>query len=468
MSTTPPSFVANFDSASAMTMALARYFRQEDFPAMGNPRAMEPIAVATAALPRGLRERIFIASGALETVPPSKLDRIDLDDIGRWTLEAYPEATYPAVAVGSSSGAGSMLQAALGAPFLPQTALVPVRQRVHPDDPVGAMEVGIEPGRRLLEANPEWQLHHMHDANQDRLMVRALTYFRVKRRSLGDPYRRFIEERLADDGTLLLMECTSRWRTTRVGERHVFQHGALGGATEREFHEGGPRVREYLERYDSPVREWDEPEPDGESPEAEWGFEESLREDALEFASRRGLRVVRVVFDDPHALSPFVAELYRWWYRSMGLDANRLLIQSFIAHEPYWTLRTRSVPFWMRFNMEPSLEHVRDFIDASEPFEEIYLMLFQHGVDAVGLPEGHRWREEVLDKATRIGATLGADLDRFPADLPHYGRYNRHLRKQIKARYPLPPPLSVEELLRFAADHDGPVEIEEVQTSGVG
>jgi hypothetical protein len=179
-------------------------------------------------------------------------------------------------------------------PWVPQTVFLPVDQKVHPDDPTTAMEKGIEPGRDLLEANPDWQLDHTHDANQDRLMVRALTYFRVKRRALGERYEQFIVDRLPPGGTLLVMECTRSWNTTRIGDRHVFQHGAVGGATEEEFHHGSERVEEYLERYDSPKRRWDGPHPDTVSPEAEWGFEESLREDVLRLARERDYRVRRI------------------------------------------------------------------------------------------------------------------------------------------------------------------------------
>jgi hypothetical protein len=335
---------------------------------------------------------------------------------------------------------------------------LPVDQEVHPDDPTTAMELGLEPGRALLDNNPEWQLHHMHDANQDRLMVRALTYFRVKRRRLGAEYRRFLDERLADGGTILLLECTTSWGTTRVGDRHVFQHGAVGGATEQEFHEGGERVREYLQRYDSPVRQWDGPEPDGRSPEAEWGFEPTMRDDVLSYAEERGVRVVRLTYDDPHAPSPFVADLYRWWNGERGIPANRLFVQSFIALDPYWTVRTGSVPFWMRFNMEPSLEHVRDYLASRPAYDEILLALFQHGVEAVGAPDGSRWADEVLAQAREKGVTLGADLDEFPADLAHYGRYHRRLR-DLPHRYPLPAPLAMEQVLdqadRLLAGEDG-------------
>jgi len=78
--------------------------------------------------------------------------------------------------VGSSNGAVVHLAAALGAPWLPQTLLLPVRHGgVHPDDPAGDLATAVEPARVLLAANPELVLHHMHDANQDRLMIRHMT-----------------------------------------------------------------------------------------------------------------------------------------------------------------------------------------------------------------------------------------------------------------------------------------------------
>lgn len=376
-----PSYVAGFDSATAMVHAGAAYLRGEPFPAVGNPPALKPLARSANRLPRWLREKVFIAGGALETISARRLHRLDLDQIAAWLEDEYPPGPYPAVAIGSSNGALTHLYSAMGIPWLPQTVLVPVRQRVHPDDPVHAMELGREPGRRMMAAFPELQLHHMHDANQDRLMVRALTYFRVKRRTLGPGYERFLRERLEPGGTILLIDCRLSWRTTRVGERQVFQHGALGGATEEEFHQGSARVEDYLRRYDSPVRRWREPEPDTESPEAEWGFAEPLADDIERFAAEHGYRVRRVSFTEPGDVSPLVADLYRWWYVRRGMPANRLVVSSFVLLEPYWTLRTGSVPFWMTFNVEPSADALDAYLRDRERFDEIYLMLFQHGVD---------------------------------------------------------------------------------------
>jgi hypothetical protein len=448
----PPNFIANFDSASAMALSTARFLRGEGFPSLGQPTAMKPLAKRANVLPKRAREKVYIASGAFETVSPRRLHKLQLDDVATWLADEYPPGPYPVIAVGSSNGALVHLYAAMGIPWLPQTLLIPVRQRVHPDDPGEALELGREPGQRLVEAFPDLQLHHMHDANQDRLMVRALTYFRVKRRTLGAGYERFLRERLQPGGTILVIDCQRTWSTTRIGERHVFQHGALGGATEEEFHRGSERVAEYLERYDSPVRQWDGPEPNTKSPEAEWGFEPALLDDVERFAEEHGYGVQRLVFEEPEDPSPLVADLYRAWYRRRRIPANRLLVWSFIAHEPFWTLRTGAAPYWMKFNMEPSLAALERYLDGVEPFDEIHLALFQHGVEAVGLPPKERW-EAVLKRATRKGTTLGLDLDEYPLDFPHFARYDEAVRDHIPARYPVPAPMRLEDFAAFLAEH---------------
>jgi hypothetical protein len=450
----PPNFIANFDSASAMALSTARFLRGEGFPSLGQPTAMKPLAKRANVLPKRAREKVYIASGAFETVSPRRLHKLQLDDVATWLADEYPPGPYPVIAVGSSNGALVHLYAAMGIPWLPQTLLIPVRQRVHPDDPGEALELGREPGQRLVEAFPDLQLHHMHDANQDRLMVRALTYFRVKRRTLGAGYERFLRERLQPGGTILVIDCQRTWSTTRIGERHVFQHGALGGATEEEFHHGSERVAEYLDRYDSPVRQWDGPEPDGTSPEAEWGFEPALLDDIERFASERGCRVKRIAFSEPEDPSPFVADLYREWYARRHIPSNRLIVSSFVLMDPYWTLKTGSVPYWMEFNMEPSLRGLEDYLEKVPQYDEIHLMLFQHGVDAVGLPSGDEWAS-VFRHARVHGGTLGGDLEEFPLDFPQYARYDDAIKSRIPARHPLPTPLTLGEVEDFLERSEG-------------
>jgi len=450
----PPDFLAAFDSASTMLMSTSSALRGEPFVALGNPPALKPPVKGTSLLPHRAREAAFIASGALETVSERRMADLDLEEVSGWATGEYPERTYPAVAVGSSSGALVHLYAALGMPWLPQTFLVPVRQQVHPDDPSEALAKGREPGREFVEAHPDVQLHHMHDAAQDRLMVRALTYFRYKRLRLGRAYERFLREHLEPGGTILLAECRATWRTTRVGDRHVFQHGALGGATQEEFHLGGPRVAEYLARYDSPVRRWEGPQPDTETPEAEWGFADPLRDDVERFAAEHGYRVRRLEFDLPGSPSPLVADLYAWWYRRRRIPARRLVVSSFAVTEPYWTLRTGSVPYWMFFNEENSLAGLERYLDEREPPDDLLLALFQNGVETIGLPPVERWRA-VLARARRSGRYAGTDLDDYPYDLAAYARYDERLQ-EWPARYPLPGHLTLDELDAFLDAHGTP------------
>jgi hypothetical protein len=447
-----PGYIANFDSATAMLRATARYLRGRSFPQLGMTPEwampfMKPVASSVNALPEKARERLYVRSGWAEAIPPKKLGDVSAEEVSRWMVSEYPRRRYQAAAVGSSNGALVHLWAALGIPWLPQTFLVPVRRRADPDEPRESMEWGREHAPKLLEANPELRLHHMHDANQDRLMIERMSYFRVKRTRLGEAYERFLEQTLSPGGTIFVVDCQLRWPTTRVTERHVFQHGAPGGATPEEYLHGSGRVEKYLERYGSHRRHWEPPEPDGESPEAEWGFEPALGEDVERFAEERGYRVRRIVFEEPEELSPLVADLYRWWYGQRRLLANRLLVESFILLEPYWALCTGSVPFWSKFGMELPFAFLERYLDTTDPYDEIRMMLFSHGVDSVGLVPIERWRS-LVGRARKRGAFVGVDEQRFPRDFATLIRYYTEVKK-IPARYPLPGPLALSHLDAF-------------------
>lgn len=446
-----PKFIANFDSATAMLRANANYLRGYDFPALGSPPLLKIPAAAVNRLPPRARLLVYLVSGWAETIPPKKLHDVDPEALSTWVSGQYPLRRYPAVAIGSSNGAATHLYCALGIPWLPQTFLIPLRQPVNPDEPKEAMRIGLDPGHELLARNPDLALHHMHDANQDRIMVRTMTYMRVKRRKLGRQYRRFLEERLPPGGTILVAECERKWPVVRISDRHVFQHGAVGGAIESEFYEGSDRVEEYLHRYNSRRRRWDSPQPNDEAPEAEWGFDPELLEDIRQIARERRYRIIRMRFPTPQSISPLAADLYRWWYRQQGIPGNRLLCESFIVMEPYWALRTGSVPFWMEFNMEPSLQAVHAYLDSNggDDFDEIGLMLFNHGVDSVGLAKLEQW-ESLLRRATERGYWIGAEPQKFPLDYGQFARYQTAMKK-IGARYALPEPLPVSEFEDFFA-----------------
>ena len=451
----PQRYVAGFDSATALLRGLAACLRGRPVPAAGINPALRPLLPAVARLPAGLQELAYTLGGWSEAVPAGALGRVRAGDLAAWAAGQYPRRRYPAVLLGSANGAAAHLGAALGAPWLPQTFLVPVR-RGRPADPAdfaGSMRWALEPGRRLLGPNPDLQLHHMHDPNQDWLMIRMMAYFRVKYRRLPAAYERFITRVLAPGGTLAVVDCARRWPSREVSERHYFQPGAMGGLPPAGYLRSGEQVAGFLRRRGSARTGWEAPPPDGERPEAEWGFEPRLAGDAARLARERGYRLRFLRFEDPEDLSPLVADLYRWWYRRRGLPAGRLVVEQFFLAEPALVLATASVPFWLKFSVEPDAAALERYLRDREPFADVRIALFSHGVESVGVAAPDRWRE-VLSAAAPRWSFLGTDPARFPRDFLSLRRFHEEL-----ARLPRPPeppaPLSLAELDGFLEAGEG-------------
>jgi hypothetical protein len=174
-----------------------------------------------------------------------------------------------------------------------------------------------------------------------------------------------------------------------------------------------------------------------------------------------------MAFDQPEDVSPVVAEFYRWHYAQRRLPANRLLVSSFIVMEPWWTLRTGSVPLWMVFNKQPSAKALRAYLQSRPAFDEIYLSLFSHGVNSAGLVSISEWKE-LLRFAKRRGEFLGIDPDAYPRDFAVFVRY--HLAaKRIRARYGMPNPIPWADFKQFlhSRQNDYRVQLFDHATPGV-
>jgi hypothetical protein len=378
----------------------------------------------------------------MEALPLRRLREASAERIAEWLVDFYPRRKYPAVMIGSSDGALIHLCALFGIPWLPQTCLVPVRRTgIDPDDAQAEFEWAREPAKIFLDVNPEVQLHHLCDPSQDRLMIQHMSYFRFKRLRLGPAYERFLEQSLEPGGTVFIVDCRLRWPVTRVSERDVFQFGAVGGPTLDEYFHGGERVAAHLARHGASRRRWTPPTPNGEAPEAEWGFEPALAADVRRLAARHGWRVRTISYGAPEDLSPCVADLYVRCNRRRGISERRLLAESFIVMEPYWTLRTGAIPFWMVFNMKPSARALERYLRERPLFDEVGIMLFSHGVESVGLARADEWR--------RLGEPIGVDMRAYPRDFGVFVRYHYALRRRFRARYPLPEPLPLSELEAF-------------------
>lgn len=170
-----------------------------------------------------------------------------------------------------------------------------------------------------------------------------------------------------------------------------------------------------------------------------------LRKDTLRLAKDKGYNVQSAVFDEAEDFSPFVADLYRWWYQQRGIPANRLLVEMFFLIEPYWALRTGSVPFWLAFNAQGSATAVKRYLSQTNPFDEIYLLPFSNGVDGKGLATADDLRT-ILAHARQIEAFLGSEPSKCPFDFGIYARYEKALKSHINTRCTIAETLSLSQL----------------------
>lgn len=208
-----------------------------------------------------------------------------------------------------------------------------------------------------------------------------------------------------------------------------------------EYFTGGERVQGYLRRYRSPWRCWDPPPPDGNRPEAEWGYEPALTADIAAEATRVGARVLRVVFPDPESLNIPVADTFRACYRDLGRSDGHLLAETFILMEPHLALRLGAVPLWLVFNTQPSAHLLRRYLEEAGPFEDVDLTLFSHGTEGVGVTPISEWLA-LAGSAGRRGRLVGVDPRRYPGDFATFSRYHAELRR--RPMIDLPPPLPLE------------------------
>ncbi|MFD8493798.1 hypothetical protein [Amycolatopsis sp. NPDC059657] len=417
--------VAGFDSATAMVRALAMALRGKRFTALGQSKAAELPLRLSRWLPERVRTQLYRVAGAKEGSAPGELGELDLGEVADWLAGHYTgDERYPGVLIGSSNGAAIHLGAAAGVPWLPNTVLVPVKWPDNdPDHPRAALDFGRETALPLLHNNPDVALHHMHDGNQDRLMIAAMSYFRLKWLELPRAYQRFLTERLAPGAPIMLLDCTLRWPVTRVAERHYFQTGAYGGLQPQEYLQGSPAVERFLAEQGSPLRAFDAPEADATAPEAEWGLSPEFGAAVENWAAEHGHPVHRITFEDPQDLSGPVADLHREWLAAQGVRTNRLLVESFILLDPLGATRAGLVPYWTPFAVRPARDRLAEYLRDRE-FTDLEVLLFPHGVRSAGIAEPEDWL--ALADNVRFPAT---DRKRYPADFRALAAYGSAIRK---------------------------------------
>jgi hypothetical protein len=237
-----------------------------------------------------------------------------------------------------------------------------------------------------------------------------------------------------------------------VGDRQVFQFGAPGGATEREFLHGGPRVTEFLREQGSRRDRWLPPPPDGDSPEAEWGFAEPLAADVSAAAAERGLTVERLRLGQPEDASPLIAELFRDWYAGHGRPAGRLLVSSFLIMDPVLAMRAGLVPYWALFGTRPSLDRLTAYLSDTTTYD-LRVTVFPHGTDSIGVPGIGEW-QAVLGHARRCGQLIATNPDHYPRHFRALTGFHRELSRL--PRLPDLPPLDWHDARKYLSGRATP------------
>ena len=421
MSMDPKDVVATFDSASVLHAATVAALKHEPFPHLGNPEALARLVRVGTRLPWPVLKNIYARIGGAEGIDPELLGDVDLDEVAANFAAAYPARRYPAVLLGASNGALTHLAAAMQAPWLPDTVLIPVHRVADADRPDLALEFGRQHGPALLRRNPDAVLHQMHDAAQDELMVARMTYFRVKWAALPRAYSAFLSSRLEDGAPVILVDDQSRWPVTRVSDRHVFQNGGRGGL----------QPDEYLSRPYSPTA-------DDEAAEAEWGVERGFVEAVLDWGRAHGHPVRQIVIDGPQEAAHPVAVTMRAWLRERGGAADRLLMPSFVLGDPWRTIELGDVPFWTFFPVQSAVRSLGWHLDHTEPYADADLTLFQHGANSPGVATPADF-EEVVRAAGARPHLLGLRAKASPHDLGAMARYGPALKEQPAAGIPFSP-----------------------------
>jgi hypothetical protein len=408
----PADSVAAFDSALGTVSLLAAALHGHDLPRLGQGRAAAAGVRATSLLPAPLRRRAYARAGAGEGVPAAELADVDLAAVACYLTGHYPQRRYPAVLIGSANGGMTHLAAAAQVPWLPQTVLVPVRRADNrPDRPDRALAWGAEVAEPYLAANPDIELHHMHDGNQDELMVGQMAYFRSKWTSLPEGYRAFLHDSLQPGAPIILIRSELRWPVTRVSERHVFQNGAYGGLAPGDYLRGSHA-----------------PATDEDAAEAEWGTTPAFEAAIHEWADRHGHPVWEITATDPQELAARAATVALTWRHSTGLARPRLIIDQFIQSQPWHVLRAGAVAYWTVFPVQHCADAAEAWIRAHGPFPRIDVALFNHGAESAGLADAGRW-QRLTRAGEHDGELLGQRPRRFPADFAALTRTTSALRR---------------------------------------
>ncbi|MGD1995526.1 MAG: hypothetical protein PVH62_02020 [Anaerolineae bacterium] len=407
-------------------------------------RSWERAVLSIAALfgPRVVRQLVGVGARFRGT-SQAWADRITAQDLAQRAISLYDDLDGPfdAVVIGAPNGGVAHVATALDAPFLSQHFLISFRDPTDPDDIETYSEHGAALIQRILRREPMVAAINHYDPLHDRYLVRWVNHVRLKLLDLPDAYRDFIERRLRPGGTLVFTDCRYPWLQYRVGPRHTFQVGGLGGVSDREFLEGGAAIES--PRY--PADGWSLPDQHLEMQvESEWGAAPPLREIVENFAANHGYRFLPLRGDHPEWYSRLALRAHRRVSEKEGRDPAGVLVEMFTQTNPVAPLMSRLLPLWLPFNCTDSLYFLRQMREALPAGRPILFTPIANFVVTPDTADWEAYREALAGLNLQV---LGTRRGLFPSDPAGLWRPAQELARWCRRHLdPVEARLSPEEL----------------------
>ena len=389
----------------------------------GASLARVPLLGRRGHLPAARRREELARDAFDEAVPHEAADDIDADAVAEWITGHYRAAEYPAVLLGSPHGSVAHLSAALGAAWLPTSFTVTLSwPGGSPGDWPGALAWGAGLAERILAANPGVSVRQVHDPLRGGALTGSTVRLHLRWQELPPAYESFLRDRIAPDGSSLLLRDLRTWPVTAVSPRLGFQIGSpVNGWDPADYAVANPAFTRVLDDLDE--TRWREPDPDTPLRYAERSGEPSIGVELGRLAAETGRASHRALYARPEMLSACVADLMRGW----AAGADRCVVDCGRLLDPWQAMAGRVVPYWCESASRPAVEAAEWWLAGSAGFGAVTV-----------LPEAPGHGEEV--------ATLA-----HWRSLSSFGRRRSGVDRLVASRYPMLP-LATSHASRVLAD----------------
>lgn len=435
--------------------SVAAALRGEFFQPLDMPACVGRLATLLSTLGSRFNTWVVDRSQSMAGIASAVADHITTADLAVHALSYYwgVEGPFDAVLVGAPNGGVAHLATALHAPFLSQHFLTSFSDHKHADDIQTYAAHGTDLARRILARNPDVAIVNHYDPLHDRFLVRWVNHIRYKLLNLPPAYRAAIHRWLKPGGTIVFIDCRYPWQQYRIGERHTFQVGGLGGVSDEEFMRGRPEIEAMQRQERSPfVGGWRLDLPLEVQPESEWGTLPELRQACESFARENGYQFLPLVAAHPDEYSVLAYRVHRAALQKEGCQPQAVFVDCFTLVNPVATRLSSLLPLWLPFNCTDSLAFLKRTLSAfpaGRPVLFAPLPNFAPAFDTVSMAA---WLEALSGFDVHL---LGINPRHYPQDLAGLFRFTPALKNWCE-RHPAPVQarLTPRELQELAARKD--------------